>query len=514
MRNTSWTKWMSLVAFLVIIILSSGCSLGPLSEPRLTELLSEEDAAKPEELRIVLLGYAPPAMDLVITRLNKMVSADLGFTVNIEVMYPADFQRQYEFLLSSGAPIDLLWAASWNKYQIYAREGAFLPLGDLLQNVVPDYYASIPQNIWEQSRIDGEIYGLPQLSMDYNAKGFVYREDLRKKYNLPEITDLATIEIYLECIKENESQMLPTDEGAELGVWYIYSFLNNLESGFGPQHAAYGLAVKFNDRTRLYDEWQSPEFREAAETVKRWYDKGFWGTGVTANQKDSARSFLEGKCAGVFSQTDPRNVHDNIVQPAAMKHPDWEIGYLNFSAVSGAAIRKLPTFQSWVIPVSASHPEKALKFVEKAMLDKEYNQLLWMGIKNTHYKIDEQGHYVQLGNGYHKGGIDLNPIYNEEFQVYPATYGFLLDVFSLLEPIAIDDFWSCFVENYDSYSSERAAMQQVAEKYLVPIKSGIVPDVDEAIELLTKKAQEAGRGKIVASMVQQWQIYCETHGIE
>lgn len=509
----SFVKSLMLLSLFVLIIFSSGCSLWSLPENEVTEPRSE-GSVDPVELRIVLLGYAPPELELAIAKLNKMAVGDLGFTVNIEVMYPADFQRPYELLLSAGAPVDLLWAASWNKYQIYAREGAFLPLDSLLQSVVPDYYASIPQEIWEKSRIDGEIYGLPQLSMDYNAKGFVYREDLRKKYDLPEITDLATIEIYLECIRDSEPQMLPTDEGAELGVWYIYSFLNNLEAGFGPQHAAYGLAVKFDNRTELYDEWQSSEFKEAAETVKRWYDKGFWSTGVTANQKDSARSFLAGKCAGVFSQTDPRNVHDNIVQPVAMMHPDWEVGYLNFSAISGAAIRKFPTFQSWAIPVSASYPEQALEFVEQVMLDKEYNQLLWMGIQNVHYKIDEQGYYVQLGNRYHKGSVDLNSLYNEEFQVYPETYSFLQDVFSLLEPIAIDDFWSFFVEDYDSYSSERAAMQQVAETYLVPIKAGIVPDVDEAIALLTAKAQEAGRDKIFASMTQQWQAYCEAQGIE
>ncbi len=40
--------------------------------------------------------------------------------------------------------------------------------------------------------------------MDLIEIGFTYREDLRKKYNLPEITDIASMEAYFAGIKEYE----------------------------------------------------------------------------------------------------------------------------------------------------------------------------------------------------------------------------------------------------------------------------------------------------------------------
>jgi putative aldouronate transport system substrate-binding protein len=86
-------------------------------------------------------------------------------------------------------------------------------------------------------------------------------------------------------------------------------------------------------------------------------------------------------------------------------------------------------------------------------------------------------------------------------------------MFRKLEPISVNDFWAPFLEEYDSYSAERAALNQVAEQYLKPIQAGIVPDVDAAIKLLIQKGTEAGRDKVYDSFVMQWKVYCNQKGL-
>src|SRR5690606_38906709 len=105
------------------------------------------------------------------------------------------------------------FTAEWTQYQQYAKSGAFLPIDDILPVAAPKLYEFVPQDMWDAVRIDGNIYTVPATYKEYVTGGFVWREDLRQKYDLPKPVDLASFEAYLDGIKKNEPNIQPVALG-------------------------------------------------------------------------------------------------------------------------------------------------------------------------------------------------------------------------------------------------------------------------------------------------------------
>ena len=62
--------------------------------------------------------------------------------------------------------------------------------------------------------MDGRAYAIPNIFTTYRSNSVMYREDLRKKYDLEPLTDLESIGAYLQAIKDNEPGMLPSDDNS------------------------------------------------------------------------------------------------------------------------------------------------------------------------------------------------------------------------------------------------------------------------------------------------------------
>ncbi len=75
---------------------------------------------------------------------------------------------------------------------------------------------AIAKSDWDNVKIGGKIYAVPDLKQGYSGSfHMLWREDLRKKYNTPPVTDTASMEKYLDAIKQNEPSMYPVEEGGD-----------------------------------------------------------------------------------------------------------------------------------------------------------------------------------------------------------------------------------------------------------------------------------------------------------
>lgn len=167
------------------------------------------DTSKKVELQFYMLGDAPKDLPAIEAEVNKMAAAELNTTVKFNYTSWTDWDQKYKLLLSSGQAIDLIFTADWTQYASYAKRGAFLALDDLLPKAAPELQKFVPESMWEDVKVDGKIYTVPATYKEYVTNGFVWREDLRKKYNLPQPTDLASYEAYMDGIRQNEPDMMP-----------------------------------------------------------------------------------------------------------------------------------------------------------------------------------------------------------------------------------------------------------------------------------------------------------------
>jgi putative aldouronate transport system substrate-binding protein len=477
-----------------------------------TEATTGIDTSKKVELQFYMLGDAPKDLPAIEAEINKMALEDLNTTVKFNYTSWTDWDQKYKLLLSSGQPIDLIFTADWTQYQSYAKKGAFLALDELLPKASPELQKFVPANMWEDVKVDGKIYTVPATYKEYVTNGFVWREDLRKKYNLPEPKDLASFEAYMEGIKKNEPDMMPISLNSDVrnNLHYIYTELNKMVGAL-----PYGMGVKYESPTEVYSYWGSDEHKAELETMKRWADKGFIPKNVL-NIKDTMQDPLtSGKAASIFGDNPTR--FNESAMSISSTHPEWELGYSPFARTTGYATPVHPIHNGFAIAKSSKNPERALAFYEKLVLDKRYNQLTEYGFEGKNYTV-EDGYYKMVGtsqtNGFTREAMNGWAWRNPEFMLFDKSFDGVKAIFDELDKIQKPDLFLGFAEDYTAYQGEKAALEQVEKQYLYPLQAGLVDDVEKGLETFMQKAKQAGLEKIQAEWTKQWLAYTEEKGIK
>jgi putative aldouronate transport system substrate-binding protein len=492
---------------------------------------STEDAASAdaldtsEKVTVIMYGFgtsSPRDFYDVAGALSKKTEEDLNCVLDFNLFNDADTIQRMMLMLSSGQPIDLVASASWCNYADYANKGAYVALEDLLPKYAPDLWEYVSEDSWNGVKVNGHIYMVPSMAQSYPTYGFLYREDLRKKYNLPEIKDFNTIEQYMQAIKDNEPDMQVSGEMVNtydpIGPHFSNWEMLDMEYPWMDQAMPYGLYTEYKDPTTVTNFWASDEFRTDMKRFKSWADAGFWSKSSLAKTASKSDEFLAGKIACDLSVHSPNNVA-SYSSTLKTIHPDWEVGWLPYGSVKKMVTPSYPTENGFCIPSTSENTERALMVLEKLVLDKEYNHLTQYGIEGVHYTETEDGFYQSVGDevnsGFPREGANLWALRNPEFMLYPPESGQIVqDLNDMFAEYTYPNFFDGFSEDSSNYQAERAAVTNVQAQYLPAIQAGLVEDVDVAIDEFNEKLKVAGIEKVHEEYIAQWLQYVKDMNIK
>lgn len=471
------------------------------------------DLSEHVNLNFTMLGEAPKDLQKVQDAINEMAEKELNATVTFNFTTWTDTDQKYKLMLSTGQPVDLLFTADWMQYQSYAKKGAFLPLDDLLPKAAPKLYEFVPQQMWDAVRIDGKIFTIPATYKEYVTNGFVYREDLRAKYDLPKPVDVESFEAYLAGIKKNEPNLLPLAAGGAPDIDLMGMVLDIERHNVGA--LPYGLYAPYEDPANVTSYWGSPEMLEDLKTFKRWAENGYFSKNELNEKQTSQDRIINGVVAAQFGDN-PTRYNDTMNKMKAL-HPDWELGYYPFPLTKGFATPVHPIHNGFAVPKSSKHPERALAFYEKMVTDKRYNQLTQYGFESVNYNVKD-GYYEMIGdtttNGFPWEGMQGWAWRNPEYMLFPPSYDGVKAIFDELDKIQKPDIYTGFAEDYTDYQAERAALEQVKKQYLYPLGVGLVEDLEAGMKTFMEKAKQAGLDKVQEAYKQQWLAYLQEQGIQ
>jgi putative aldouronate transport system substrate-binding protein len=469
------------------------------------------DTSEKVELQFYMVGDAPKDLDVIVAEINKMALEDLNATVKFNYTTWTDYEQKYKLLLTSGQPIDLIYTANWLQYQTYSKKGAFLALDDLLPKVAPKLLEHVEQDRWDGIKVDGKIYTVPSNFKEYVTDGIAYREDLRKKYDLPIPETLETLEAYLDGIKKNEPELTPVSDTQNGYVSGLYQLLPSVKGNIA---AEYGMQVPYDQPREMNSYWGSPEHLELLKVYKRFADKGFWSKNQLNATAGGHDVFASGKAAVALGGENPNRYNDSYLKISSVQ-PDWELGYFPYPNFRGYASPSSPMQNGYAIPMSSKNPERALAFYEKLVTDERYNLLSSYGIKGTHYEV-EDGYYKMIGdsssNGFPREAMNSWAWRNPDYMLFDKSFDTVLNLFSELDKMMKPDYYTGFAEDYTSYQAERAALEQVETQYLKPLEAGVVEDVEAGLALFMEKAKTAGIEKIHEEYKKQWLQYVDEIG--
>ncbi|SEA61353.1 ABC transporter substrate-binding protein [Paenibacillus sp. 276b] len=498
------SKWSSTLAIVMVFALVlSACS----NSEQNSSSESENNEVGKVTLKMILLGDKPADADLVYQELSKMAQKDINAKIEVTNFTWGEWAQKYSLLFSAGEDFDLIYASNWTDYQGFASKNGFLELTeDLLSKNAPITWEKTPKDAWEQAKVNGKVYAVPQAVQENGAIGFLLRGDLREKNNVPPVKDMAGLDTYLTAIAKNDQGITPFAYHHSTENFIRTLFDPNLEApdNIGvPSNQALSWNVHSKEGMQAKVTFENEGYKNFANTMFRWQKEGILSKNALSQKEKSPELFEAGKSAVQVSSLDQIS---NTAVTIEKKHPDWkaEIFMPEMNVVPSGYMQN-----GVAINARSKNPELSLQFLDLLKWNKEYSDLTWYGIKGKHWEPVGDDRFKELADSsnYPPGANDpwgwRGP--NERWSVESPDE----IVKELRDYRKIEHkypYGSNFIYSDANVKNENAAIQNLAEQYMNPASVGLI-DYETAYARFESAAKKAGLDTTLKDLQAQLDAY-------
>ncbi len=337
--------------------------------------------------------------------------------------------------------------------------------------------------------VDESIYGVPSVKEWAKQDGFYMRKDLVDKYDI----DIEQIETYedlvpvFETIKESEPDMYPI-ANTNMPVGEVIGG-SNYDKFIG-----FGVVSIFDSDTEVVNLYEEPEYIEAIETVRDWYEKGYIMKDAATTNDMEIDVIRSGKGFGAFTN----------IKPGIDVEISNSTGYEIVSVGISEAFQT--TSVDWMLSIArnSENPEKAMEFMNLLYSDADIMNLIAIGIEGEHYVLNDEG-LATLPEG-----IEKSAYLQGQWQL---GNNFLTHVMEGNDP----DLWEQMEEfnnnaipspalgfsfNSEPVKTEMAALANVVEQYRKGLESGTL-DPEKTLPEFNGKLKATGLNKVIEEQQRQ-----------
>lgn len=431
---------------------------------------------------------------LISDEVNKLTEAELGCRVNIKRIENGDYEQKISLALASGDSVDICHMAPRYGFYSNVSKKAFTPLDDLIKQYAQETYASIPEHLWDATKVDGKIYGVPNYQIVGRMNGFVVLKSLLDKYDfdLSKVEKLEDMEPFFEKVKNGEDSSLKIYGSASSAYeWGLIHYI-----GLDPIGSEkYPAVVRVDDEElKVVNQYETEEFENFCKLMRSWYTKGYIPKQGSSDGEADLKmqglmvSWIDNIAPGYLpnfaKQCGDREVEGKVIDPP----------YVNTSNV-------IATMNC--IGASSKNPELAMQFINMVDTDKNgiYN-LLCYGIEDKHYKKLGENRIEKIEDS----GYDPN-----------VCWEFGNNLNAYLQPGQEDDLWEQtaqinenarvsnllgFSLNTEPVATELAACTAAVSEYIGTLTSGAV-DPEAVLPEFRAKLKAADVDKVIAEVQRQ-----------
>ncbi len=446
---------------------------------------------------------------------NKIVEAELGFSVDLEFLGYNDYSQKLGLYMGSNENFDMCYTGSiltGLTYADRASDGYFKDITDLLPKYAPDLYASMPEEVWEAAKIDGKIYGVINEQIFARSVGLCIDSEVVEAIGLTQeqideegLTYRDCINMAMEYIAGNETispnGKVPSTTLVIGDAWSDIYMQNYALDSLGSEALVPGIIEAGEDSTTVINQYESQYFKEFAEFCTEMYDKGYISkeqanNPVTANQRV--------RITGTYKP----GVESDLYNSIGRKFTQFRFGtpILTTSNV---------TTSMTAIYTASQNADKCLQFMNLMYTNKELYNLLALGEEDLDYKwkqdVDEKGQTYDYVSYIKTSKYKLNTDWSvgTEFNVYRKY---------LQSDTVVEDTKKLNSESKKSiaygftYTADRdvnssiGACYTVANNYVKQFLNGTYDSsktVDQIISELNSELESSGASKIIQSKQKQ-----------
>lgn len=443
---------------------------------------------------------------------NALSAEKLGITTTNQYISWSDYNTKYPLVFASGEDFDLIYTSNWSFYAPQAVKGGFYEITqEEMQAYAPELNAQMPQDAWKQTYVNGKIYMIPNVQEEYNHLGLLVRGDLRKKYDIPEITSLDILEQYLDAVAKNEPTMIPMDGGAEFDKWTYMTLWLYQPCGWsgGSQGYAFSLTDPTGTQFKLS---QTPEYKEYMARMVDYKNRGFWSKNALNNTVILTDGFKNGKSAAAM--------HNVGTIVGAMKetnknHPEWEAEVYDSMFGEYPTLRTSYLGNGMAIHATSANPTACLRWLNYVRTDRQMYDLYACGIEGKHWIDEGEGKMSPTANsadygGYSNWGFTLESMRRVDINEWEG----LERIKQSYSQRAVNNPCCYFLFDDSDVKNEVAAMTNLSNKYDKMLNFGFDANWEGTVADLESQYDAAGREKVRELYETQRAAYLDMYNAE
>lgn len=501
-------KMLSVLMSAMVVVSMVGCQGNKgVQESSKGTNVSEVSGNNNSDLEFVELNYYVPAAQVPAglkdaqKAINEYLKEKINASININVIDWGSYGQKMNVKVASGDDVDIMWTSQMSEfgYGTNAMKGAFLESEELFKQYAPKTWEIMGQ-YWDQVRVNGKIYGMPNQLGYAKENGYQVRKEFADKYGLNteytkktiapgEALRVEGLEPYLEQVKKNNPDMIPLLCGVSglvpgnsaevsMGLWNINNFAcTDMED---------------NDLTAL-NFFETAEYKERLELARDWFLKGYINPDAATVTNWTP---LLNRAGAVYGDV---GVGTGVEKMPSYWQP-WggEIAYIptseTFTAATAAQVSVL------AIGKNSKNPERAAMFLELSHSDPELVHLLCYGVEGVNYTKDLVYYTPIKGNEF-----GLDDWTNVNCQLKLLVEGQPVDSIETEKERnnnAKAPGFQGFVFNEEPVKTEIANCNSIIKEYTPSLQTGAV-DIDSTLQEFNQKLKAAGVDKIIIETQKQ-----------
>ena len=535
----------SMMMLLVFLFVSCNVSKKASSNVK-DDISSQELTGKKFEkvtLNIMLRSDPVQQYEKVLEQIENATADKLNIKMNWIFTPGGDYLTKLQLMLTAKQELDSVFDAPWLLLGDMANKGLYADIGSYFNNdQYPGLKKAFSTTMIDANRFNGKLYGIP-LTRDFSdIPTIIIRGDLREKYGLPEIKDIAGLEVFFDKVLQNEKGMIPVLETNLQNNAWSFMPLSQIKAPFDQVTNTIELAAGFRvivavskdgksvlgayfpgDTEEVYkdfpNEWKKkePQPIAAAKLYRKWYEKGYFEKDIIS-QKDGRSLFEAGKFAAAIRQG------QSSVEPLQRSVPGakgelvllneyntFKPGLIETSYIAG-------NFQC--IPSYSKNTDRMMMFYDWMFSGKENHSLVELGIKGVHWvETETNGHptfstppNVDPRTNYvfsRSFTLTWNPLYKYLNGGLPEMYYKIQSYLSNPASYYKSPVGS-FKFNDQNVKEEMAKVVPVFTDEARAVYLGIIGNTAEEYKKINEKARKLGLEKIRLELINQLNVYLQT----
>ncbi len=457
------------------------------------------------ELKMYLLGDRTADFDEVYGKINEILKEKLNCTISVDFLSWGEHDTKYSLLFSSEEKFDLIFtASSWGHYEQTVALGGFQPLSEeFIQTFAPDIWDVVPSMAWDQAKINGNIYMVPNYQNEFGQDVIAVRSDIMEQVGVSQITNWDELVTFYRACAENG---IYASQG---GPYYQYFQNEGLTTTGGAPKS--GELVLFNTQDAsdldFYYMLDWPGFTDYCKQMKELADAGCWSADVLSSTDERQTGLLTGKTAGMIWNLGSCK---NFAKQANAENPDWNVTLCDPVASQPKKVNSYIN-NGVAINIGSENKERAMMVLNEFYTNPEVFDLAMLGIEGKHWEavgddmykvIDESNFGVDSNCNWGWTNCEIKRTeYIEDRTILDDTHDAMIDTWN--NNVKSEHPYDSFNFDSTSVSTQFAAVEAAVGTYFDPLVNGLVDDVDASIEEFKAALESAGIRDILAEMEKQ-----------